>query len=73
MIVKAAELVVQVRCLHCRHKSILDNRELAGFGIKSGAPIASFVQRLRCSNCGSESVIANRIVANERAARRLRA
>ena len=70
---KAAELVVQVTCLVCRHKSILNNQALASFGIKPDAPIATFVKRLRCSECGSGSVIATRIAANETAARRLRA
>lgn len=70
---KAVEFVVQVRCLHCRHKSVLSNEDLEGFGIKAGPPIASFVKRLRCINCRSGSVVANRIAANETAARRLRA
>lgn len=68
---KAAELVVQVRCLVCRHKSILSNQALASLAIKSDAPIAAFVKRLRCSKCGSGSVVANRIATNEAAARRL--
>ena len=38
---KAAELVVHVRCLHCRHKSILNGQELASFGIAENAPIAA--------------------------------
>jgi ribosomal protein S27AE len=71
--VKAAEFVVQVRCLHCRHKRVLSNEELGSFGIKAGAPIASFVKRLRCSNCGKGSVMANRIGKEERITRRLRA
>lgn len=64
---KGAELVVQVTCLRCHHKSILTNQELAGFGIKPEAPIASFVKRPRCRKCRSGSVIANRIAANETA------
>jgi hypothetical protein len=71
--VKAAEFVVRVRCLHCRHKSVLSNEDLEGFGIKPDAPLASFIKRLRCTNCRSGSVLANRIAANETAARRLRA
>jgi predicted nucleic-acid-binding Zn-ribbon protein len=71
--VKAAELVVQVTCLRCRHKSILNNQALANFGIKPEAPIATFVKRLRCSKCGSGSFIANRIAANEIPVRKLRA
>lgn len=70
---KAAELLVQVRCLHCRHKSVLSNEDLAAFGIKPGAPIATFVRRLRCSACGRGSVMANRIAGNEHSARRKRA
>ena len=70
---KAAEFVVQVRCLHCRHKSVLSNEDFEGVGIKAGAPIASFVKRLRCMQCGSGSVIANRIAKDERTAQRLRA
>jgi hypothetical protein len=71
--VKVVEFVVQVQCLQCRHKSILSAQELADFGIKPEAPIASFVKRLRCRNCGSGSVMANRVAVNERAVRRLRA
>jgi type II secretory ATPase GspE/PulE/Tfp pilus assembly ATPase PilB-like protein len=70
---KAAQLVVQVTCLHCQHKSVLSNQALANFGIKPEAPIATFVKRLRCSKCGSGSVIANRIAANEIPVRKLRA
>jgi cytochrome c-type biogenesis protein CcmH/NrfF len=73
LVVKAVELVVQVTCLHCRHKSILSNQALASVGIKPEAPIATFVKRLRCSKCGSGSVVANRIATNEKAARRMRA
>ena len=69
---KAAEFVVQVRCLHCRHKSVLSIEDLQGFGIGAGAPIACFVKRLRCMQCGSGSVIANRIAKDERTAQRLR-
>jgi len=71
--VKAVELVVHVRCLRCRHKSLLSNKELADFGIQPEAPIASFVKRLRCKKCGSGSVLANRIERDQPAARRLRA
>jgi type II secretory ATPase GspE/PulE/Tfp pilus assembly ATPase PilB-like protein len=71
--VTAAELVVQVTCQRCRHKSILNNQALASFGIKPEAPIATFVKRLRCSKCRSGSVIANRIAANEIPVRKLRA
>ena len=62
---KAAELVLQVACLLCRHKSILSDQTLASFGIKPEAPIATFVRRLRCGKCGSGSVIASRIATNE--------
>ncbi len=44
--VKAVELVVQVRCLRCRHKSTLSAQELIRFGVQPEAPIASFVKRL---------------------------
>jgi hypothetical protein len=71
--VKSAELVVHVRCLRCRHKSLLSNKDLADFGIPPEAPIASFVKRLRCRKCGSGSVLANRIDKNQLTARRLRA
>ena len=73
MVVKAAEFVVQVTCLVCRHKCILRNQPLASFGIAPDAPIATFVKRLRCRKCGSGSVIATLIAANETTARRLRA
>jgi DNA-directed RNA polymerase subunit RPC12/RpoP len=67
------EFVVHVRCLHCRHKSLLSNTDLADSGIPPQAPIASFVKRLRCKKCGSGSVLANRIERDQPAARRLRA
>jgi ribosomal protein L37E len=70
---KSPELVVHVRCLRCRHKSLLSNKDLADFGIPPEAPIASFVKRLRCRKCGSGSVLANRIERDQPAARRLRA
>ena len=65
----SADLVVLVRCLHCRHESILNNQVLAGFGFEPNTPIAAFVKRLRCTECGSGSVMANRVARNERAAR----
>ena len=70
---KAVELVVHVRCLNCRHKSLLSNKDLAEYGIPPEAPIASFVKRLRCKECGSGSVLANRIDRDQPTARRLRA
>ena len=70
---KPPELAVHVRCLHCRHKSLLSNKDLADFGIPPEAPIASFIKRLRCRKCGSGSVLANRIDRDQPAARRLRA
>jgi hypothetical protein len=66
---RATELVVLVRCLHCRHKSVLNHHMLAGFGFKPDAPIAAFIKRLRCTKCGSGSVMANRVAPNKRAAR----
>ena len=72
-IVKPPELVVHVRCLRCRHKSLLNNKDLADFGIPPEAPIASFIERLRCRKCGSGSILANRIDRDQPAARRLRA
>jgi hypothetical protein len=71
--VRAVEFVVHVRCLHCRHRNLLSNKELADFGIQPEAPIASFVKRLRCKKCGSGSVLANRIERDKPTARRLRA
>ena len=70
---KSADLVVMVRCLHCRHRSTLSPGALASFGLPPDAPIAAFVKRLRCSKCGSGTVMANRVASNEAAARRLRA
>ena len=70
---KGPELVVQVQCLHCRHKSVLSDKELASFGVGPKAPIASFVKRLHCSSCGSGSVMANRVARSERAVGRMRA
>jgi hypothetical protein len=71
--VKTADLVVLVRCLHCRHRSTLSPGALAAFGIKPDAPIAAFVKRLRCIKCGRGSVMASRVAANEAPASRLRA
>jgi ribosomal protein L37E len=70
---KSPELVVHVRCLRCRHKSLLSNKDLADFDLPPEAPIASFVKRLRCRQCGSGSVLANRIDKDQPTARRLRA
>ena len=70
---KAVELVVHVRCLHCRHKSFLGNKDLAEYGIPPEAPIVCFVKRLRCRKCGSGSVLANRFDRDQPTARRLRA
>lgn len=70
---RPASLVVMVRCLVCGHRGILDDRTLAKLGIRSDAPIASFVKRLRCTQCGRGSVMANRVSATEAVARRLRA
>jgi hypothetical protein len=70
---KTIELVVHVRCLRCRHKSILSDKDLADFGVQPEAPIATFVKRLRCRKCGSGSILANRIERDQPAARRLRA
>ena len=55
------DLVVLIRCLHCRHQSVLSAQALAGYGLKPDAPIAAFVKRLRCSRCGSGSVMASRV------------
>jgi hypothetical protein len=68
----AVELVVQVTCLNCCHKSLLGGQELAYFGIKPDSPVASFVKRLRCTKCGSGSVMANRTAGSDPAIRRLR-
>jgi hypothetical protein len=35
--------LVLVRCLHCRHKSVLNQQMLAGFGLKPDVPIAALV------------------------------
>ena len=40
---KSADLVVMVRCLHCRHRSTLSPGALAAFGLPPDAPIAAFV------------------------------
>lgn len=70
---RTADLVVLVRCLHCRHRSTLDAQALRAVGVKPDAPIAAFVKRLRCTKCGSGSVMASRVAQSEGAARRLRA
>lgn len=55
-----SQSVVVVKCLSCRHKAVLTERDLVRFGVKRGAPIAQFVKRLRCRQCGSASVMATR-------------
>jgi cytochrome c-type biogenesis protein CcmH/NrfF len=67
---KTVELVVQVRCLQCRHKSFLTDRDLIEFGIAENAPIVAFVKRLRCAKCGNSSVVASRVAKTDRGARR---
>jgi hypothetical protein len=69
---KTVDFIVQVRCLQCRHKSILSDQELDSFGIKPDSPVASFVKRLRCTKCGSGSVMANGTAGSDPAIRRLR-
>jgi hypothetical protein len=49
--------------MRCRHRSTLDAAALVRFGLKPGAPIASFVKRLRCTKCGGGSVMAERVPA----------
>jgi hypothetical protein len=61
----AAGAPISVRCMSCRHRSTIGAATLARFGLKSDAPIASFVKRLRCSKCGSGNVMAQRITASE--------
>jgi hypothetical protein len=55
--------VIAVRCLRCRHRGVIAERDLVRFGIKPGAPVAQFVKRLRCRQCGSGGVIAQRTTA----------
>jgi hypothetical protein len=71
---KLPKLVVQVRCMQCRHRRFLSDEDLIEFGIAENAPIVAFVKRLRCTKCGSGSVMANRVASTDRAPhRRLRA
>lgn len=58
-----ASATISVRCMRCQHRSSIDARALARFGLGADAPIAAFVKRLRCSKCGSGSVIAQRVPA----------
>ncbi|HWM49529.1 MAG TPA: hypothetical protein VNR11_21730 [Xanthobacteraceae bacterium] len=51
---------IVVECLHCGHCGTLREADLARYGERPGAPIASFVKRLTCSECGSHSVRAYR-------------
>jgi hypothetical protein len=48
----AVSASISVRCMRCRHRSTLDTAALKRPGLRSGAPIASFVKRLRCTKCG---------------------
>jgi hypothetical protein len=52
---------ISVRCLSCRHKAVIAERELIRFGVRPGAPISHFIKRLRCRKCGSRNVMAKRI------------
>jgi hypothetical protein len=67
---KPPELVVQVRCMQCRHRRFLSDRDLIEFGVDENAPIVAFVKRLRCTKCGRGSVMANRVAITEPATRR---
>jgi hypothetical protein len=60
---KSPRWVIAVRCLRCRHRGVIAERDLVRFGIKPGAPVAQFVKRLRCRQCGSGGVIAQRTTA----------
>ena len=54
------QCAVVVRCLSCRQRAVLTERELVRFVVKEAAPIAQFVKRLKCRKCGSASVMARR-------------
>jgi len=60
---KSARWVIAVRCLSCQHRGVIAETDLAGFGVKPGAPVAQFIRRLRCRQCGSGAVIAQRTTA----------
>jgi hypothetical protein len=60
---KAKSWVIAVRCLTCRHRGVIAERDLVRFGITPGTPVAQFVKRLRCRQCGSGSVMAQRTTA----------
>jgi hypothetical protein len=60
--------VILVRCLTCRHKGLIRERDLARFGLKPRAPISRFIKRLRCRKCGSGSVMATRTFSNSEVA-----
>jgi hypothetical protein len=37
---KSPRWVIAVRCLRCRHRGVIAERDLVRFGIKPGAPVA---------------------------------
>ena len=57
---EARKGVILIRCLKCEHRGTLSGQELIKFGLRPGAPIASFAKRLRCRKCGSASVMGHR-------------
>ena len=60
MNVGALDHTIVVECLHCGHRGVLTERDLARHGEEPGTPIVAFVKRLTCSDCGSHSVRAYR-------------
>jgi ribosomal protein S27E len=43
----------KVECLRCGHTGVLLESDLSDYGVKSDAPIASFIERLTCRACGN--------------------
>jgi hypothetical protein len=42
----------KVECLRCGHSGVL-LESLSDYGVKSDAPIATFIKRLTCRACGN--------------------
>ena len=43
----------KVECLRCGHSGVLLESDLSDYGVKSDAPIATFIKRLTCRACGN--------------------
>jgi hypothetical protein len=70
---KPPELVVHVRCRHCRHKSLLSNKDFGRFWHTTRSAHSNFCKAAALQEMRKRCVLANRIDMDQPAARRLRA